>query len=354
MPSIVAVDLFCGVGGLTHGLRKAGVDVVAGYDIDPACQWPFEKNNRGATFHKVDVAALSSSELVKHFNGGQVSLLAGCAPCQPFSTYSLHKTDETDHRWSMLEHFGRLVEATRPTLVTMENVPQVRKHKVFQSFLEALERTGYSTSVQVVKCEEYGIPQSRSRLVLLASLLGEVKLRARNPRRDKSRTVRAAIGSLERLKAGEASDTDPIHRTSSLNEINTKRIRAAKPGGSWRDWNSDLIAKCHQDEKGKTFPGVYGRMEWDKPSPTITTQFFGFGNGRFGHPEQDRALSLREGAILQTFPPDYKFVKKGEEVQMKTVGRLIGNAVPVRLGTIIGESLAEHVKLHSKQKRRKR
>lgn len=344
-PSIVAVDLFCGVGGLTHGLRKAGVEVAAGYDIDPACEWPFESNNGNAVFHKVDVAELTGDMLKAHFDadGKSVSLLAGCAPCQPFSTYSLNKTDDADRRWSMLEHFGRLVDEVRPTLVTMENVPQVRKHRVFLDFVETLEDAGYSTSVHVVKCDEYGIPQARTRLVLLASLLGKVELRARDPKRDKGRTVRSAIGGLERLTAGGVSETDPIHRTSTLSEINFKRILEATPGGSWRDWDQDLVAPCHKEETGKTFPGVYGRMEWDKPSPTITTQFFGFGNGRFGHPQQNRALSLREGAILQTFPARYRFVKKHEAVHMKTVGRLIGNAVPVKLGRIIGESLMQHV-----------
>ncbi len=344
-PPIVAVDLFCGVGGLTHGLRKAGVEVTAGYDIDPACEWPFETNNGIAKFHKVDVAELMGETLKKHFESDEdsISLLAGCAPCQPFSTYSLNKTGDTDRRWSMLEHFGRLVAEVRPTLVTMENVPQVRKHEVFRNFVETLEGAGYSTSVHVVKCDEYGIPQSRTRLVLLASLLGKVELRARDPRRDKQRTVRSAIGGLERLTAGASSKLDPIHRTSTLSEMNFKRILAATPGGSWRDWDPKLIAPCHKEETGKTFPGVYGRMEWDKPAPTITTQFFGFGNGRFGHPQQNRALSLREGAILQTFPPSYKFVKKNDPVHTKTVGRLIGNAVPVRLGQIIGESLTQHV-----------
>lgn len=350
LPSIIAVDVFCGVGGLTHGLRKAGIEVTAGYDIDSACEWPFEKNNGKAKFHKVDVAELKSEVLKAHFGNDEngISLLAGCAPCQPFSTYSLNKTDEADNRWLMLEHFGRLVKEIRPTLVTMENVPQVRKHKVFQRFVEELKDCGYSTTINIVKCEEYGIPQSRIRLVLLASLLGKVELRPKDPRRDKRRTVRHAIGKLEKLTAGGVSEVDSIHRTSMLSEMNFKRMLVATPGGSWRDWDQDLVAPCHQEETGKTFPGVYGRMEWDKPSPTITTQFFGFGSGRFGHPQQNRALSLREGAILQTFPPSYKFVKKNDTVYIKTVGRLIGNAVPVRLGQIIGESLTEHISAMAK------
>jgi DNA (cytosine-5)-methyltransferase 1 len=128
-----------------------------------------------------------------------------------------------------------------------------------------------------------------------------------------------------------------------------QRIRASKPGGTWRDWESSLVAKCHRKKKGKTYPSVYGRMEWDAPSPTITTQFFGFGNGRFGHPKQNRAISLREGAILQSFPENYRFAQADGEYPMKTIGRLIGNAVPVRLGQAIGKSILQHIETHYEQ-----
>lgn len=343
-PKITAVDLFCGVGGLTHGLRKAGIEVAAGYDIDEACEWPFEANNGDAKFHCVDVADLKGDTLKRHFaKGGGTSLLAGCAPCQPFSSYSLNKTDAEDHRWSMLEEFARLVEEVKPTLVTMENVPQVRNHEVFDRFVKTLEDSGYAVSTSIVKCADYGIPQARTRLVLLASLLGQIELRARDPKRDKRRTVRQVIGRMEKLSDGQVSQSDALHRTSALSEMNRKRILAASPGGSWRDWDEQLVATCHQGDNGKSFSGVYGRMEWDRPSPTITTQFYGFGSGRFGHPEQHRALSLREGALLQTFPARYRFAKRGDPIHMTTVGRLIGNAVPVRLGQVIGESLSEHV-----------
>lgn len=348
MSSISAVDLFCGAGGLTHGLRKAGIGVLAGYDIDSACAWPYERNNGRAKFHRADVGLLTGAELTDQFarKASDFTLLAGCAPCQPFSAYSLHKADESDERWPMLEHFGRLVAEVLPTLVTMENVPQVRKHAVFRNFVQTLRDNDYEVSVEVVRCEEYGIPQARSRLVLLASRLGEIRLREKSPRRDKPRTVRSAIEDLERLSAGEVSPTDPIHRSSRLTKLNERRMKAARPGGSWRDWDPELLAACHQSETGQSFPGVYGRMEWDQPAPTITTQFYGFGSGRFGHPDQDRALSLREGAILQTFPPDYQFVQDGQKIHMTTVGRLIGNAVPVRLGQVIGESLMAHVERH--------
>lgn len=155
------------------------------------------------------------------------------------------------------------------------------------------------------------------------------------------------MSRLAPLAAGDVSLDDPLHRTSELSPLNLRRIRHSRPGGTWRDWPRELVAQCHKIKNGKTYPSVYGRMEWDQPSPTITTQFFGFGNGRFGHPEQDRAISLREGAILQSFPKDYRFVEPGGDYRFKTIGRLIGNAVPVRLGQVVGETVRRHLEAHN-------
>ena len=154
--------------------------------------------------------------------------------------------------------------------------------------------------------------------------------------------MREAIGEMVPLTAGGRDETDAMHAAATLSPMNLARIKASTPGGTWRDWPAELIARCHTKSTGKTYPAVYGRMTWDDPSPTITTQHFGFGNGRFGHPEQDRGISLREGAILQSFPPGYLFVEPGKPVEMSVVGRMIGNAVPVRLGQAIGESLIRH------------
>jgi DNA (cytosine-5)-methyltransferase 1 len=156
-------------------------------------------------------------------------------------------------------------------------------------------------------------------------------------------TVKNAIAHLPPIKAGESHPLDPLHTASALSELNMRRIKAAKPGGTWRDWPEELRAACHRRPTGKTYPGVYARMTWDDPAPTMTTQCFGFGNGRFGHPDQDRAISLREAAILQSFPQDYRFLADGEEPYMKEVGRWIGNAVPVELGRAIGNSILSAV-----------
>ncbi len=275
------------------------------------------------------------------FRPGEIRLLAGCAPCQPFSTYTQGVDHTRDDKWQLLRHFGRLVGELRPDLVTMENVLNLEKQEVFKTFVHDLEEMGYAVNYRKVSCHEYGLPQRRQRLVLLASRSGPVELKL--PEYMESTTVRDVLADLEPLEAGQASPHDPLHKASLLSPLNLKRIRASVPGGTWRDWPERLRAECHIKDSGRSYPGVYGRMRWDEPAPTITTQFYGFGNGRFGHPEQDRALSLREGAVLQTFPRDYEFIPAGQTAHMKVMGRLIGNAVPVRLGEIIAESLREHV-----------
>jgi DNA (cytosine-5)-methyltransferase 1 len=338
-PTIRAVDLFCGVGGLTHGLAQAGIEVVAGIDIDPACKYPYEANNK-AKFIEGDVNELSSSDVAGMLGGADISMIAGCAPCQPFSTYSRSgRSKKRGEDWQLVETFGKLVKEVQPDLVTMENVPQLLDHPVFEQFLENLE--GYSVEWSVVQAVRVGIPQTRKRLVLIASKLGADGLTLLQDEQT-VKTVREAIGRLRPIKAGESDPKDRLHIASRLSKTNLERIQHSKPGGTWRDWPDELQAACHRKSTGATYPSVYGRMSWDEASPTITTQCFGYGNGRFGHPEQDRAISLREAAILQTFPPKYKFVRPDEPVRFSVLGRLIGNAVPVRLGEVVGQTVVAH------------
>ncbi len=332
---IEAVDLFCGVGGLTAGLIKSGIKVKAGYDIARECQFAYEYNNNATFVHK-DVAEVTASEISSWYSNGSIRLLAGCAPCQPFSTYNKGKDTTKDKKWPLLYHFSRLIKEVQPELVTMENVPDVINHKVYQDFIEELENLGYSVTAQEIACVQYGVPQTRRRHVVLASKIGKVELI--NPTHSKPVTVKEVIHNLEPLEAGQKSNSDPLHIVSKLSEINLKRIKASKPGGTWRDWPEELRAECHKKDSGKFYSAVYGRMHWDQPAPTITTLCFGFGNGRFGHPEQDRAISLREAAIFQTFPLDYQFTPPNHPVYFQKVGRMIGNAVPVRLGEVVGLS----------------
>jgi DNA (cytosine-5)-methyltransferase 1 len=341
--SIAAIDLFCGAGGLTHGLLDAGINVVAGYDIDEACKYPYEKNNKPSVFKKESVADLTGSQLAAFYPEGSWRVLVGCAPCQPFSKYTQGLDSASDEKWGLLNHFARIVGELMPDVVSMENVADLQRHAVYDDFVASLTSFGYEVSAQEVYCPDYGIPQHRTRLVLFASLLGPVTIIPPTHEPKNHLTVKEAIGAMPKLEAGTVCSLDPLHRSSSLSDLNLRRIKHSKPGGTWRDWPEDLVAKCHRKKKGKTYPSVYGRMEWDKPSPTITTQFFGFGNGRFGHPTQNRGLSLREGALLQSFPPKYHFIKPGDDYAFKTIGRLIGNAVPVRLGEVVGKSIVQHL-----------
>ncbi len=339
--TVTAVDLFCGAGGLTSGLAKSGINVKLGIDIDPACEYPYSANNK-ADFMLKSVDDVTASELLVAYDGSDIKLLAGCAPCQTFSLYN-QKANSSDKRWWLLLQFSRLIKETKPELVTMENVPGLIDQDVFKQFVDELLKRNYYVEYKVVNCADYGLPQQRSRLVLLASKLGPITLLSSKQLHRKRKTVMDAIGTLPPIEAGQKDNKDPLHQCSSLSEINYQRMLASKPGGTWRDWPQELVANCHKKKSGKTYPSVYGRMRWEKPAPTITTQFFGFGNGRFGHPEQNRAISLREGAILQSFPQKYKFTAPGEPISTKVLGRLIGNAVPVKLGEVIGKSILKHV-----------
>jgi len=343
--SVSCVDLFCGAGGLTHGFVKEGLPVVAGIDLDGACRYPYEQNN-DSIFIEKDVSHFSIDELSELYGNSNIKILAGCAPCQPFSTYSQRYDINRNERWSLLNEFSRLAKGTKPDIITMENVPSVQKHQIFSDFVKELENNGYYVWFKVVDSSHYGVAQTRKRLVLLASLYGSFQIIDKS--HPKPKTVKEAIGKLQPIKSGETDKHDKLHSASALTELNLKRIQASKPGGTWRDWPEELVAPCHKVKSGKTYTGVYGRMEWDKPGPTMTTQCYGFGNGRFGHPEQDRAISLREAAILQGFPKNYKFIPPGKPLYRSTIGRMIGNAVPVGLGEAIAKSIKAHLKEHGK------
>lgn len=337
---IEAIDLFCGVGGLSYGLARSGIEIKAGVDIDRACAYAYETNLK-AKFIRRSVKDITGDEISALYSDDAVKLLAGCAPCQPFSQMAKGRHNENDEKWSLLEEFARLVEEVNPDLVTMENVPGVRHHSPFKKFHDTLERLGYQCDCTVVQCTEIGVPQRRSRFVLVASRLGSVKLeKIERPHM----TVRDAIGHLPAVESGHTDANDNMHKARKLSAKNLERIKVSKPGGSWRDWPESLRAPCHQKEKGASFGSVYARMEWDKPSPTITTQCYNFGTGRFGHPTQDRAITLREAALLQSFPENYRFVPPDEEPTFTHVGRLIGNAVPPKLGEYVGEILMNHVR----------
>ena len=282
------VDLFCGVGGLTCGMKQAGFNVVAGFDNDKTCEYAYSFNNQ-TNFICRNIREVEARDIDNCYSEGADKILVGCAPCQPFSTMSYKRfkssSRELDGKYDLLKEFGRLIKGVSPSIVSMENVPEIRNSGVFEDFIKTLQDEGYYTDGgQVVYCPDYGIPQNRHRFILLASKYGEIHLLSPTHKR-KEVTVRPFIENLPPVAAGETCQTDRLHRTASLAPINLRRIQASVPGGTWKDWPEELRCKCHKKDTGQTYTSVYGRMSWDKIGPTMTTQFFCYGTGRYGHPE---------------------------------------------------------------------
>lgn len=343
MKNVKVIDLFCGIGGLTHGLSKEGLNVITGFDIDESCRYAYEANNN-AQFINCDVSKLTKTDINNFYGDCEIKVLVGCAPCQPFSTYNSKDPDKD--KWNLLTKFGELIREVKPHIVSMENVPNIvnfKKYPVYDSFIQLLKDEGYYIDAKVLYGPDYGIPQSRKRLILVASKFGDISLPNKTHMPRTYLSVKDVIGDLEPIEDGKVSLEDPLHIARRLTPLNKKRIRSTSEGGGWHEWPEDLKLECHKKENGKSFGCVYGRMSWDKPAPTMTTQCIGLGNGRFGHPEQDRAISLREAAIFQTFPKDYKFIEPGKPLVMSRLARQIGNAVPVKLGEIVGQSIKRHL-----------
>lgn len=346
MPAEV-IDLFCGVGGLTCGLLQSGLNVIAGFDIDTTCRYAYTHNNH-VLFHERNIRDVTGAELEMLYGQDALRILVGCAPCQPFSQMrsKLGEANLQDEKYNLLLEYGRLIEEIHPTIISMENVPQLQNTTVFRAFLDILDQNGYHYDMRVIYCPDYGISQSRRRFVLIGSLLGNIEIIPPTHNRNNV-PVQNYIRNLPPIAAGEIYVDDPLHQASQLSAMNLRRIQASIPGGTWRDWPEELRCPCHRRDSGQTYGSVYGRMSWDQVGPTITTQFFRYGTGRYGHPEQDRALSLREGALLQTFPVDYDFIDPEVPFSITSIGRHIGNAVPVRLGEIVGISITNHLQNHN-------
>ena len=270
------VDLFCGIGGLSYGLRSAGLKVVSGVDADGTCRHAFESNT-GAEFVCDSLEDVTAADIRMMFPEGSRRILVGCAPCTPFSAYASGSRRRND-KWALVDLFLDRILEVRPEIVSMENVTRLISFddgRVFRRFVDGLETAGYEVTKSRVNATDYGVPQHRRRLVLLASLLGQLSLV--DPIGSKPMTVHDAIGDMPSLQAGQHDSDDPIHRSPNLSALNLRRIRAAKPGRPWTEWdNPALLAKCHQKESGATYRNVYGRMAWDCPSPTLTTGCFSF------------------------------------------------------------------------------
>ena len=343
-----AIDFFCGAGGLTRGLLDAGVHVVAGFDADESCRETFEKNNRPARFVAQDISKVPPA-VVWEVLGSRATadlLVTGCAPCQPFSKHRKRGAEGLGDRVrdpdsTLLGAFARVVEAILPGQVLVENVPglvRVGGFSTYRRFLRMLTSRRYTIAEGILDAKRYGVPQTRRRFVLLAVRGKRASLPEPSfgPEMKPYLTVRDAISHYPPISAGRRHPLIANHETASLSEVNLKRLRLTPVnGGDRRSWPDELRLDCHSDDyDGHT--DVYGRMAWDKPAPTLTGKCHSLSNGRYGHPSQDRAISLREAASLQTFGDSYFFF--GSRTR---IAQHIGNAVPVRFADALGRHLLQ-------------
>lgn len=335
-----AVDFFCSVGGVSLGFQQAGIEVLGGIDIDKSCQETYEKNIK-AKFLPADVSNLDKKVVGKFFGIRRKQhdlIFVGCSPCQYYSNIKTNKEKSCGTRL-LLADFQEFVDYYRPGYVFIENVPGLDKNpeSPLGKFKTFLAKNGYVFDDDVLNAKYYGVPQKRRRYVLIAT---RIKNAIKLPDKDLEniKTVKQAIGDYEKfppINQGEKDSSTFIHSSAGLSEINLKRIKnTPHDGGGRLDWkDKKLQPACYTNHNGHT--DVYGRLYWDKPSPTITTRFVSYSNGRYGHPEQDRAISLREGATLQSFPEDYIFYSD----RQGTIAKMIGNAVPPKLAQAIGKAL---------------
>ncbi len=339
------VDFFCGCGGTSAGLRNAGMEIILGIDSNHSVRETFEYNFPNSAFFCEDIRNVNVddiSEIIER-NNALPLVFSCCAPCQPFSSQRTEKAVE-DQRVNLISEFARFVERYNPDYIFVENVPGIRRPiNGLEPFLELTTRLtelGYSHRVDVVLAKSYGVPQRRRRLVLLATRHGEIAFP--NPTHGNSEgllaysTVADWIRQFPAISAGETHPTVPNHQSARLSPLNLRRIMATPQGGGRLDWDRELQLECHNGNyTGHT--DVYGRMSWDFPASGLTTRCISLSNGRFGHPEQNRAISVREAASLQTFP--IEFIFKGT---VNSMARQIGNAVPVRLAQEFGQSIMDH------------
>lgn len=333
-----AIDFFCGAGGVTSGFKQAGIEVLGGVDIDIKCKATYELNN-SAKFFNVDVASCDKKQLGKYFRirkNQRDLIFVGCSPCQYFSRINTEKSKSKVTRY-LLSDFQEFVAYYRPGYVFIENVPGIETQagsplKKFKTFLK---KNGYVFDGRVVNAKYFGVPQNRKRYVLVASRVKKT-IKLPDELKGELKTVRDSIGDkklFKPIKAGNTDKTEFLHSSAILSPLNIKRIKSTPHnGGDRRSWPDKLKPNCSKNHNGHT--DVYGRMFWDKPSPALTTKYRSLSNGRYGHPEQNRAISLREGAVLQSFPLNYQFIVTSQ----MDIAKMIGNAVPPKLAKELSKS----------------
>ncbi len=341
-----AVDFFCSGGGMSCGIQKAGIDVIAGIDFDHNCRATYEANIEGAKFIHADIFSLNESELTARVGvkkNDDNMIFIGCSPCQYWSVMRTNKTKAQLSK-NLLDEFHRFVKFYNPGTVLVENVPGILNRKNesnLDRFVNSLTKQGYKVLYEIVNLNDYGIPQTRKRFSLIASRISE---NIAFPKKSlKVTTVRDFIGKEEvfpLIPSGYKDSSVFMHTTANLRHINIERLKMTPhDGGTRAVWeNTDLQIDAYK-KKNVRFKETYSRMFWDQPAPTITTKFFSISNGRFAHPNQDRAISLREGATLQTFPLNYQFIG----TSIAGIARMIGNAVPPLYAKQLGNAIKKIV-----------
>jgi len=347
--SIGVFDFFSGCGGTSKGFQSAGLKPVFALDFDDDAADTFRNNFPDTIFSASDITKFNPGEIDELVGSHDVKLFCGCAPCQPFTMQNTKKPEKkTDTRRSLLSHFGTLIERYLPDYIFVENVPGIQRvcgNSTLTRFKKRLEALGYFPTVGIIESQKYGVPQRRRRLVLLASRHGVIDLPEETHDPDAGApfsTVREWIAHLPPIKAGETHPDVLNHRAANLSELNLQRIKATPPEGSRADWPVDLRLDCHTKTGYTGHTDVYGRMKWDGPATGLTTRCISLSNGRYGHPEQHRAISVREAAALQTFPDDFQFFGS-----LNSQARQIGNAVPVTLAQVFGAHILAHARRHA-------
>lgn len=336
MKDYLAIDLFSGCGGLSQGLTAAGFHVLAAFEQDADSIATYRLNHPDVKVFEGDIRGVDTKEISNLLNGRPLHLLAGCPPCQGFSAMRRlnKKRSKRDDRNSLILEYLRLVRELKPLSIMMENVPGLVNYTLFRRVIAELRALGYHPTIGPVQIEQYGVPQRRKRLVVVGSLLGKLKIA--EPTREVV-TVRDVIGQIE----PPSLTRDPVHMIVKVHTPEVmKRIRATPKDGGSRTDVPEFELVCHRDKR-IGFRDVYGRLRWDDVSPTITGGCLNPSKGRFLHPEQDRAISAREAALLQTFPRSYKFPAA---VSKSSIALQIGNALPPKFSQIQSARILAHLK----------
>ncbi len=343
-----AIDFFCSGGGMSYGMQDAGIQILAGIDFDENCKETYEANINGAEFIHADVFDLKEKELQKKLSlkkNDDELIMIGCSPCQFWSIINTNKTKSSKSK-NLLVEFSRFVKYFRPGYVVVENVPGVLRRKDesgLNEFIEWLKNNGYANPhFKIHNVNDFGVPQSRKRFTLIATRISDEEIKPLELEGKKT-VVKDVLGidkGFPKIEPGHRDKSEFLHTTSNLSNINKTRLtKVEKDGGNRLGFANDpeLQLKCFEG-KDDSFKDTFGRLWWNKPAPTITTKFFSISNGRFVHPEEDRALSIREGATLQSFPLAYKF--KGTSIA--NIARMIGNAVPPKYATSIAKAIIKN------------